>query len=122
MVADSDSAIAWHRVQVKKHCEALRHIETAKFTFGEIANSKMIGPPQKAIVELKRKIKNSEQIIAAYERQSCRPLTTDHQTLATARWSDWNPNQSSNAVARSSVQKRPQEPAPARTGSSARDR
>jgi hypothetical protein len=95
MAADSNSAIAWHRAQVKKHREALRHIETSKFTFGEIAGSKMIDPAQTAIVELKRKIRHSEQIIAAYERQTCRPLTTDYQTLATARWSNWNAGQSS---------------------------
>jgi hypothetical protein len=96
MVADSDSKIAWHRAQLRKHHEALRHFETAKFAFGEIAGSKMIDQTQKAVAELKRKIRDSEQIIAAYERQTRRPLTTDYRTLASAPWSNWNARGSSN--------------------------
>ena len=30
MVADSNSQIAWHRAQIKKHREALKQIETAQ--------------------------------------------------------------------------------------------
>ena len=77
MVADSNSQIAWHRAQIKKHREALKQIETARHNFGEIAGSKTIGQTQKAVAELKRKIRDSERIIAAYEKQTRRPLTTD---------------------------------------------
>ena len=90
MVADSNSQIAWHRAQIKKHREALKQIETARHSFGEIAGSKTIGQTQKTVGELKRKIKDSERIIAAYEKQTRRPLTTDFQTLASAPWSKWN--------------------------------
>jgi hypothetical protein len=96
MAADSNSKIAWHRAQIRKHCEALKHFETAKFTFGKIAGSKTIDQTQKTVVELKRKIRDSEQIIAAYERQTRRPLTTDYQTLASVPWSNWNTRGSSN--------------------------
>ncbi len=95
MAADSNSMIAWHRAQVRKHREAIKHLETAKFTFGEIAGSKATGEKQKAVTELKRKIRDSEQIIAAYERQTRRPLTTDFQTLASVPWSNWNTRGSS---------------------------
>ena len=40
MPVDSDSAIAWHRAQLKKLREILRNIETARFTVG--------GPPSRA--------------------------------------------------------------------------
>ena len=95
MVADSNSQIAWHRAQIKKHREALKQIETARHNFGEIAGSKAIGQTQKAAAELKRKIRDSEGIIAAYERQTRRPLTTDFQTLASVPWSKWNSHDSS---------------------------
>jgi hypothetical protein len=55
MVADSDSNIAWHRVQLKKNRAELKALETARFTMGEIASSKRNGQTQKAIAELKRK-------------------------------------------------------------------
>ena len=42
MVADSNSQIAWHRAQIRKHREALKQIETARHNFGEIAGSKTI--------------------------------------------------------------------------------
>src|SRR5271154_3295437 len=48
MAADSDSKIAWHRAQVRKHRQALKNIETAKFATGESANP--------AAVEQTRKI------------------------------------------------------------------
>jgi ubiquinone biosynthesis protein UbiJ len=97
MAADSNSTIAWHRAQVAKHRQALKHLETAKFNFGEIAGSKASDETQKIVAELKRKIRDSEQIIAAYERQTRRPLTTDFQTLASAPWSKWNDHGPSNA-------------------------
>jgi hypothetical protein len=68
MVADSNSQIAWHRAQIRKHRETLKHLETARFSFGEIAGSKTIDQRQETVAELKRKIRDSEQIIAAYEK------------------------------------------------------
>jgi hypothetical protein len=96
MVADSNSQIAWHRAQIKKHREGLKNLETARFTVGEIAGSKTIGQTQKTIARLKQKIRDSEQVIAAYERQIRRPLTTDFQTLANAPWRNWNARGPSN--------------------------
>jgi hypothetical protein len=90
MAADSNSMIAWHRAQIRKHREALKHLETAKFTFGAIAGAKASGDAQKTVEELKRKIRESEQIVTAHERQTRRPLSTDFQTLANATWSNWN--------------------------------
>src|ERR1700716_845724 len=96
MVADSNSQIAWHRAQIRKHRETLKHLETARFSFGEIAGSKTIDQTQETVARLKRKIRDSEQIIASYERQTRRPLTTDYQTLANVPWSNWNARRSSN--------------------------
>jgi hypothetical protein len=96
MAADSNSKIAWHRAQLRKQREALKHLETATFTFGEIAGSETIGQTQKTIADLKRKIRDSEQVIAAYERQTRRPLTTDRQSLASVSWSNWNTHGSPN--------------------------
>ena len=90
MAADSNSQIAWHRAQIRKHRDALKQYETARFTFGAIASPKATDPTQEIVIELKRKIRDSEQIVAAYERQSRRPLSTDFQTLASAPWSKWN--------------------------------
>jgi len=92
MAADSNSMIAWHRAQIRKHGEALKHLETSKFSFGEIAGAKATGQRQKTVAELKRKIRESEQVIATHERQTRRPLTTDFKTLASAPWSNWNAN------------------------------
>ena len=39
MIADSDSNIAWRRVQLKKDRNAEKALETARFTIGEIAGS-----------------------------------------------------------------------------------
>ena len=90
MVADSNSQIAWHRAQIRKHRDTLKQIETARHNFGEIAGSKTTAQSHKTVAELKRKIGESERVIAAYERQTRRPLTTDLQTLASAPWSKWN--------------------------------
>ncbi|MBI5262199.1 MAG: hypothetical protein HY852_10335 [Bradyrhizobium sp.] len=90
MVADSNSNIAWHRVQLKKNRDALKTLETARFTIGEIATSKRDGQAQKAIAELQRKIADSERCIAEYEKRTRRPLTTDLQSLTNASWSNWN--------------------------------
>ena len=88
MGADSDSRIAWHRVQLRKNREALKALETGRFTKGEIAAGR--GQTSKAIADLKRKIAESERCIAAYERQTKRPLATDFQSLSGVNWSNWN--------------------------------
>ena len=90
MPVDSDSAIAWHRAQLRKLRETLKSIETARFTMGEPAQSNGNGKTQKTIAELEQKIRQSQQIIAAHERQTRRPLTTDQQSLASVSWSSWN--------------------------------
>ena len=87
MSADSDSKIAWHRVQLRKNREALKVLETASFTVGEIAGS---GRTHHAIVELKRKIAESERCIAAHDRQTKRPLATDFRSLLSVSWTSWN--------------------------------
>jgi hypothetical protein len=90
MAADSDSKIAWHRAQVRKHREALKRIETSKFTIGEIANPKAIAQTKTLVAELKQKIGHSEQVIALHERQIRRPLATDLRSLSSVHWSHWN--------------------------------
>jgi hypothetical protein len=90
MAADSDSRIAWHRAQLSKHRETLRHLETARFTVGEIAGSRPAGQKQKSIADLERKIGQSQQVITAYERKMLRPRATDYRSLASAPWSKWN--------------------------------
>jgi hypothetical protein len=89
MAADSDSNIAWHRAQLRKHREALRHFETARFTVGEIAGSRQADQKQKSIADLKRKIRESQQAIAAHEQQMRRPRATDYRSLASVPWSKW---------------------------------
>jgi uncharacterized coiled-coil protein SlyX len=96
MVADSNSQIAWHRAQIKKHRETLKHLETGRFRFGQIAGAKSAGQSEKTVTELKQKIAESERVVASYERQVRRPRTTDFQTLANAPWSNWNARGPSN--------------------------
>jgi hypothetical protein len=88
MIADSNSNIAWHRVQLKKNRDALKALETARFTVGETAGSR--AQTQKAIAGLKRKIAESERCIATHERRTRRPVATDLQSLASVSWSSWN--------------------------------
>lgn len=90
MVADSDSNIAWHRVQLKKNRAELKALETARFTMGEIASSKRNGQTQKALAELKRKIAQSERAVADYDKRTRRPLATDQQSLSNGSWSHWD--------------------------------
>ncbi len=90
MVADSDSNIAWHRVQLKKNRAELKALETARFTMGEIASSKRDGQTQKAIAELKRKIAQSERLVGDHDKRTRRPLTTDLQSLSNGSWSHWD--------------------------------
>ena len=91
MVADSDSRIAWHRVQLKKNREAAKALETARFTTGDMG-AKAAGTTQAKIAELKRKIAESERCIAEHEKRTRRPLTTDFNTLASVSWSNWDAN------------------------------
>jgi hypothetical protein len=88
MIADNDSNIAWHRVQIKKNRDALKALETARFRTGDIAGS--ISRTQKTIATLKRKIVESERCIAAHERRTKRPVATDLRSLASVSWSSWN--------------------------------
>jgi hypothetical protein len=86
MSADSDSRIAWHRVQLRKNREALKALETGRFKSGEISGR---GQMSAAIAELRQKIAESERCIALHERQTRRPLATDFQSLAGVDWSHW---------------------------------
>ncbi len=88
MIADSNSNIAWHRVQIKKNRDAVKALETARFRTGNIAGSS--GQTQKTIANLKRKIAESERCIAAHEKRTKRPLATALQSLASVSWSSWN--------------------------------
>jgi hypothetical protein len=88
MIAESNSDIAWHRVQLKKNRDAVKALETARFRTGNIAGSS--GQTQKTIANLKRKITESERCIAAHERRTKRPVATDLQSLASVSWSSWN--------------------------------
>jgi hypothetical protein len=90
MIADSNSHIAWQRVQLRKNREALKALEIARFRTGQIAGAAHTA--QRAISNLKRKIAESERCIAAYERRTKRPLATDLQSLAQVRWAVWNAN------------------------------
>jgi hypothetical protein len=80
MIADSNSHVAWHRVQLKKNRDALKAIEVSRFKIGQ-----MSGPSAKArqeeIASLKRKIAESERCIAVFERQTRRPMSTDFGSL-----------------------------------------
>jgi hypothetical protein len=91
MIADSNSHVAWHRVQLRKNREALKALEIARFRTGVVA-----GPAghtaQRAIANIKRKIAESERCIATHEKQTRRPLATDLQSLAQVRWAAWNAN------------------------------
>ena len=85
-MADSNSKIAWHRVQLKKNRAALKKLEVVRFT----TDHDRLGETRKAIGELMRKITESERCIAAYERQTRRPLGTDFSSLTNGTWGDWN--------------------------------
>jgi hypothetical protein len=89
MIADSNSNIAWHRVQLKKNREALKLLETSRFTIGEASGS--VGDTKRKIADLQRKIGESERSIAAHERQTRRPVATDLRSLSNvSSWSSWN--------------------------------
>ena len=88
MMAESNSDIAWHRVQLKKNRDAVKELERSRFRIGDVAG--WGGETQKTIATLKRKIAESERCIAIYERQTKRPVATDRQSLASVSWSSWN--------------------------------
>ena len=85
-MADTDSRIAWHRVQLKKNRAALKQLEVARFTVGQ----DKIGETQKTIDTRSRKITESERCIAAFEQQTRRPLATDFRSLTNVSWGHWN--------------------------------
>src|SRR5215467_10057248 len=60
-MVDSNSKIAWHRARLRKNREALKALEVARFTAGHDKS----GETAKAIIELARKIAESEKCIAA---------------------------------------------------------
>ena len=68
-MADSDSTIAWHRAQLKKHREILREIEVRRFRFGETAGPKARADTRRMVADLQRKIIASQRAIGAYEKR-----------------------------------------------------
>ncbi|MGA7804344.1 hypothetical protein [Bradyrhizobium sp.] len=90
MAADSNSKVAWHRAQIRKHRAALKRIETAKFTVGESADTRAVARTRTLVAQLNQKIKQSEHVIAQHERQTRRPLATDLRSLSSVPWSNWN--------------------------------
>ena len=89
MIADSNSSIAWHRVQLKKNREALRDLEIARFKIGAFSGA--AGQAQdRAAAGIKRKIAESERCIADYERRTKRPLATDLRSRARVDWAAWD--------------------------------
>ena len=88
MIADNNSNIAWHRVQLRKNRDLLKALETARFTMGETAGSR--DRTEKTIAGLKHRIAESQRCVAAHERQTKRPLGTDFRSLTSVSWSSWN--------------------------------
>jgi hypothetical protein len=86
LAADSNSRIAWHRVQLKRNREALKALEPARFAIGH----GKVGQTEKTIVELRRKIAYSERCIADHDRQTRRPLGTDFTCLTNVSWGTWS--------------------------------
>ena len=89
MIADSNSHIAWHRVQLKKNRDALKAMEVARFRIGNMSGSSAKAQ-QEEIASLRRKIVESERCIALHERQNRRPMATDFGSLTQVQWSTWN--------------------------------
>ena len=85
-MADSNSNIAWHRTRLKKNREALKALEAARIASGHDGS----GKTERAIIELARKIAESEKCIAAHERLSRRPLGTDFGSLTNVSWGNWS--------------------------------
>jgi hypothetical protein len=89
MIADSNSHVAWHRVQLKKNRDALKAIEVSRFKVGQMSGSSAKAR-QEEIASLRRKIAESERCIAVFERQTRRPMSTDFGSLTQVQWSTWN--------------------------------
>ena len=85
-MADSNSKIAWHRVQLRKNRAALKRLEVARFA----GSHDKIGDAQKTVDGLTRKIAESEKCIGGHERQTRRPLGTDFGSLKNVSWGDWS--------------------------------
>ena len=85
-MVDSDSRIAWHRAQLKKNREALRALEVARFK----GQHGRIDDVERAMLELERKIAESEKCIAGHDRQTRRPLGTDFSSLKNVSWGNWS--------------------------------
>jgi hypothetical protein len=92
MVADSDSRIAWHRAQLKKHRAELKQIETIRFTVGESSDARSLDKARRQVAELKQKIREAEQIVAQHEKRTRRPLGTDLRSLSSVSWRNWDAN------------------------------
>jgi hypothetical protein len=92
MVADSDSKVAWHRAQLKKHRAELKQIETDRFTIGQSSDSRVLDKATRQLTELRDKIRESEQIIAQHDKQTRRPLATDLRSLSSVSWRNWDAN------------------------------
>jgi hypothetical protein len=86
LAADSDSKVAWHRVQLKRNREALKALEVARFAIGH----GKVGQTEKAVTELRRKIVDSEKCITDHDRQTRRPLGTDFTCLTNVSWGTWS--------------------------------
>jgi hypothetical protein len=85
-MADSDSSIAWHRAQIKRLRATLLDLEAGTMATGKIVRSKKTGQARDGIADLKRKLRQSEQIIEVHEpRNTRRPRGTDSQSLAGVR-------------------------------------
>lgn len=92
MVADSDSRIAWHRAQLKKHRAELKQIETVRFTVGQSSDARALDKAERQLADLKDRIRESEQIIGQHEKRTRRPLGTDLRSLSSVSWRDWDAN------------------------------
>ena len=87
-MGDSNSTVAWHRVQLKKNRDSIKVLEKGRLRVGN--NAELSGQIQKDLAALRRKILESERCIAVHERRSKRPVATDFQSLARVTWSSWN--------------------------------
>jgi hypothetical protein len=85
-MADTNSRIAWHRVQLKKNREALKALEVARFR----GQHDKVGDIERAMLGLERKIAESEKCIAGHDRQTRRPLGTDFGSLKNVSWGNWS--------------------------------
>ncbi|WP_426438927.1 hypothetical protein [Bradyrhizobium genosp. P] len=87
MTADSNSHIAWHRAQLRKHRVALKALEVGQLGDPTCGTGRRT---QTMIAELQRKIAESGRCIAEYERRTRRPLATDRGSLASVSWTHWS--------------------------------